>query len=563
MEVNEFIITIMTILGGIGVFLFGVNLMGDSLKAITGSKLKNILEKATNTPLKGILMGALVTAIIQSSSGTTALAISLVGVGLLTFPQAVGIIFGANVGTTITSFLTGAGVEEYALWFVGIGSIIAFFVRKEKIKQLGLAILGFGFLFFGLQLMGDALKVILEAYQEEAKQLFSSFDGSFGWLFGLLSGIGMTAIMQSSAAVVGILQEIYMESTLSIQGALPILFGCNIGTTLTTMVIALGGNTEAKRTSFIHILFNTLGSILFLILLNPFSSLMELIEGNIILPLGMEKKMTLAFAHMIFNIVTTIVLYFFINPLIKFSCFVIKDKNNKDESTIVDDLLNYQLIESSTVMALSLAKKALDYMAKNVQRFIVIARDYSFTRNDDFLTEGEKLEITINLLDKRIHDYLVKLMVKDINDKNSKLLSKYLDQIKDLERLGDHAKNLLEFFKERYDMDYHLSSDGRQDLKQIYNALIEMCDLTVAAISEWSKDKAKKAFDIEDEIDRMTDVFHKRHVHRIDTGACSILNAEHFVEILANIERMGDHLENICESIAYDVNIEKKVIINK
>ncbi len=563
MEVSELIITIMTILGGLGIFLFGINQMGDSLKSIAGSKLKTVIEKATNTPVKGILVGALVTAIIQSSSGTTALAISLVSVGLLSFPKAVGIIFGANIGTTITSFLTGAGIEEYSLWFVGIGSIIAFFVKKEKIKQIAFAILGFGFLFFGLQLMGDALKVLLEAYEEETKQLFSSFDGDFGWIFGLLSGIGITAVMQSSSAVVSILQEIYMESTLTIKGALPILFGCNIGTTITAMIVSLGGNTEAKRTSFIHILFNTIGSILFLIFLSPYSALMESIEQNFVLSSGMERKMTLAFAHIIFNIVTTIVLYFFINHLIKLSYAVIKDKDDKDESTIMDDLLNYQLIESSTVMALSLAKKALDFMAKNVQRFIVIARDYSFTRNDDFLVEGEKLETTINLLDKRIHDYLVKLMVHDINDKNSKLLSKYLDQIKDLERLGDHAKNLLEFFKERYDMDYHLSSDGKQDLKQLYNALIEMCDLTINAIVEWSKEKAKKAFEIENEIDRMTDVFHKRHVHRIDTGVCSILNAEHFVEVLSNIERMGDHLENICESIVYDIKLEKEAAINK
>ena len=557
MEVAEFIVVIMTILGGLGIFLFGINLMGDSLKALAGSKLKVILEKATNTPLKGILVGALVTAIIQSSSGTTALAIGLVSVGLLTFPQAVGVIFGANIGTTVTSLLTGAGIEEYALWFVGIGAIIVFFVKHEKVKQAGHAILGFGFLFFGLGLMGDSLKEVLTAYENEAKQLFSSFDGDWGWLLGLLSGAGITAIVQSSSATVGLLQEVYVESTLSIEGALPILFGCNIGTTITGMIAALGGNKDARKTSFIHTVFNALGALLFLLLLKPFASLMGLIEQKIVIPSGMETKMTLAFAHIIFNLVTTFILYFFINLLIKLTNKVIKEKEVKDESTFVDDLLDHQLIKSSTVMALALAKKALDYMVKQVQRFIIIARDYSFTRNDDFLVEGASIETTINLLDKRIHDYLVELMVHDMSNKNSKLLSKYLDQIKDLERLGDHCKNLLEFFKERYDKDYHLSSDGRQDLKQIYNTLIEMCDATVLAIGNWSKEKAQEVLVIEDEIDRMTEVFHNRHVHRLDKGVCSVLNAEHFIEILSNIERMGDHLENICESIIYDSNEEK------
>ena len=425
MEVAEFIVVIMTILGGLGIFLFGINLMGDSLKALAGSKLKVILEKATNTPLKGILVGALVTAIIQSSSGTTALAIGLVSVGLLTFPQAVGVIFGANIGTTVTSLLTGAGIEEYALWFVGIGAIIVFFVKHEKVKQVGHAILGFGFLFFGLGLMGDSLKEVLTAYENEAKQLFSSFDGDWGWLLGLLSGAGITAIVQSSSATVGLLQEVYVESTLSIEGALPILFGCNIGTTITGMIAALGGNKDARKTSFIHTVFNALGALLFLLLLKPFASLMGLIEQNIVIPSGMETKMTLAFAHIIFNLVTTFILYFFINLLIKLTNKVIKEKEVKDESTIVDDLLDHQLIKSSTVMALALAKKALDYILKQVQRFIIIARDYSFTRNDDFLVEGASIETTINLLDKRIHDYLVELMVHDMSNKNSKLLSKY------------------------------------------------------------------------------------------------------------------------------------------
>ena len=198
-------------------------------------------------------------------------------------------------------------------------------------------------------------------------------------------------------------------------------------------------------------------------------------------------------------------------------------------------------------------------MVSLVQRFMVISRDYSFTRNDDFIEEGYKIEEKINLLDQRIHDYLIRLIVEDVDKKNSALLSKYLDQIKDLERLGDHCKNLLEFFKERYENNYELSLEGRQDLKQIYNTLINMCDTTVSSIKVWSKEKAQEVITYEDEIDRMTDLFHNRHMYRLDKGLCSVMNAEHFIEILSNIERMGDHLENIAESIIYDSSFQKKL----
>ena len=189
-------------------------------------------------------------------------------------------------------------------------------------------------------------------------------------------------------------------------------------------------------------------------------------------------------------------------------------------------------------------------MSELVNRFIHISTEYSFTRKDEYLIEGEKIEETINLLDKRIHDYLIKLIITDIDEKSSNTISRYLDQIKDFERLGDHCKNLLGFFKERYENEMELSVDGKQDLTQIYQVLVDMSDLTTTAVKKWSIDEASAALKCEVEIDKLEEVFHGRHVHRINTGVCSILNSEHFVEVLANVERMGDHMENICESIA-------------
>ncbi len=546
----EMFITVIAILGGLGIFLYGINLMGDSLKAIAGDRLKVFIEKTTNTPIKGILVGALVTALLQSSSGTTALTVGLVRAGLMSFPQAVGIIMGANIGTTITSFIVGLKIEKYALLFVGIGAILIFFFKKEKIQQTGSIILGFGLLFFGLQLMGDNLEVIFDQFEDQTSKLFQFI--SSNPILGLFIGTGMTALVQSSSATISILQSLYEQGNIALIGAIPILLGCNIGTTITACFACIGGGTQAKRTAFVHALFNILGALLFMCILIPYSKLVGLIESTILSSIyqsnGAPLKMTLAIAHMIFNLTTTFILFFFIKQMVWLATKVIKDKANPQEK-IIEELLDYSLIEKSSILGLSFVKRAIDYMADCVKSYVYIAKEYSFERKDDRISEGAELEKTINCLDKRIHDYLIKLTIVDLSKDSSKILSQYLDYIKDLERVGDHCTNILEFFEERYEKDMTLSDDGVQDLSQIYGVLLTMVDNTIDAIKEWSMEKAQVASNCEEEIDKLEEVFHERHVHRVSSGVCSYVNAEYYVEILSNIERMGDHLENICEGI--------------
>ena len=343
---------LMFVIGGLGIFLYGINLMGDSLKEIAGDKMKVIIEKTTNTPIKGILVGALVTAIIQSSSGTTALTVGLVRAGLLTFPQAVGIIMGANIGTTITAFIVGLDIGAASLWFVGIGAILIFFINKDKIKKLGGIVLGFGLLFFGLEAMGDALKALLGMYEEQTNALFNYLANSpIGWILGLLVGTVITAIVQSSSATISIVQKLYGQGNIPLMGSLPILLGCNIGTTVTAMFACVGGGTQAKRTSLVHAIFNIFGAVLFMILLKPYSMLVQLIETSILSPMGADPSMTLAFGHIIFNFVTTFILYFLINKIVLLATKLIKD-DEKEENKIVDELLDYSLIKRSSVLAL-------------------------------------------------------------------------------------------------------------------------------------------------------------------------------------------------------------------
>ncbi len=553
LSVGDMLIQLITVLGGLGLFLYGINQMGDSLKTIAGDRLKVFIEKTTNTPLKGILVGALVTALIQSSSGTTALTVGLVRAGLMSFPQAVGVILGANIGTTITSFIIGLNIEQYSPLFIGIGALMIFFLKNEKVKEVGKIIFGFGLLFFGLKTMGDALDIILEAYSEQASMAFT-FLADYP-ILGLLIGTLLTAVVQSSSATIGILQTLYHQGTIALFGAIPIMLGCNIGTTITACFACVGGGVQAKRTAMVHAMFNVIGAILFMILLWPFTELMKLIEGSMLSGLGPNPPMSIAIAHMLFNLITTFILFFFINLMVKLATKVFKDKPN-EQQTILDELLDYTLIEKSPTLSLSFVKKAIDFRSKCVTDYVGMAKDYSFEQKSNYEEEARQLESTIDCLDKRIHDYLIKLTISDISESNSHLLSAYLDTIKDLERIGDHCTNIFEFFSERYETNKELSEDGKQDLSQIYEVLLKMVETTITSFYKWNKELALQVNQFEEEIDKLEVVFHQRHVHRINSGACSYLNADHYVEVLSNIERMGDHLKNISDSIL----LEKYVI---
>ncbi|MDE6661475.1 MAG: Na/Pi cotransporter family protein [Anaeroplasmataceae bacterium] len=546
LSASQIILELIAVLGGLGLFLYGINQMGDSLKAIAGDKLKTIIEKTTNTPIKGILVGTLVTAVIQSSSGTTALTVGLVRAGLMSFPQAIGVILGANIGATITSFFIGMNIESYSLIFVGIGALMIFFIKNEKGSEVGKVIFGFGMLFFGLKTMGDALDTILMAYEEQATQLFKFISDQP--LLGLLIGTAFTALVQSSSAIIGILQTLYQQGFIVVFGAIPIMLGCNIGTTITACIAGVGGGVQAKRTAFVHVMFNVVGAILFLALLWPFSKLMEIIEGSMLSGLGPHPKMTIAIAHLLFNFVTTFIMFFLIKVMVKFTEKLFKDKPDEHQ-TILNSLLDYSLIEKSPGFSLTFAKKSIDYMCKCVTEYVSMARDYSFDKKMDYGDKPNEIEETIDELDKRIHDYLIKLTLTDLSKSNSHLLSAYLDAIKDLERIGDHCTNLFEFFNDRYSTNKELSQDGIQDLEQLYDTLIQMLNTTFDAFYSWDAKKALEVNALEEQVDKLEAFFHQRHVHRIDSGACSYLNADHYVEILSNLERMGDHLENISECI--------------
>lgn len=536
--------TIFAIVGGLGIFLYGINMMGDSLKAIAGNKLKIIIEKTTNTPLKGILVGVVITGLIQSSSGTTALTVGLVRAGLMTLPQAVGIILGANIGTTVTSFLLGLPIKEYALPIMAVGSFLIFFVSSKKYKQLGGVVLGFGMLFFGLDVMGGALKGL--AYLPEFKAALEEV-GQHP-ILGLFVGAATTAVIQSSSATIGILQELYTTGAIPLIGAVAIVFGDNIGTTVTAVIASLGGSIAAKRTAAAHVVFNLLGSIIFMFLLVPYTRFIFFLEGQFIDVSDPENmKMTISFAHMGFNIINTFVMFFFIKQLVWLVTKMIRGDDNIIEVDV--DSLSDDLIAEAPVLALESAKMVITNMGKLTQQMFDGTVSYSFEKNPKVLENGFQIEEMLDTIDKKAHDYLVKISQSGLNEKDAQLQAEYVDTIRDFERIGDHCINLFQFFEHRYDNKMVLSPDAKKELSKLYDVVVETISLTLEAFENYDLEAAKKVMEREDIIDRLVIKNRKRHIQRINTNISTETSDGFYVDILSNIERIGDHCNNIVINI--------------
>lgn len=533
--------TIFAIVGGLGIFLYGINLMGDSLKALAGNKMKLIIEKSTNTPIKGILVGVIITGLIQSSSGTTALAVGLVRAGLMTLPQAVGIILGANIGTTVTSFLLGLKIKEYALPIMAIGAFLIFFTSKKKLKQLGGVFLGFGMLFFGLDTMGGSLKALtkLDAF---AEALQSVSDVPF---LGLIVGAVTTGIVQSSSATIGILQGLYATDAIQLIGAIAILFGNNIGTTVTAILAALGGSVAARRTALAHVLFNLIGSLVFMVFLVPYTKLIAWLETTVLH--NNNPEMTISFAHMGFNIINTFIFFFFINQLVWLVTKIVRG----DDGLIVTnvDTLQDDLIKESPILALESAKIVVINMGKITEQMFESAVKFSFDNNKKLFENGMQIEEMLDTIDKKAHDYLVKISQYDLGKIASSNQAAYVDTIRDFERIGDHCTNLLQFFEMRHDDKIEFSPEAKSELIKLYDVVTESLRLTVEAFDTQDKATAKRVMDREDVIDRLVLKNRKRHIMRINNHESSETKDFLYVDILSNIERIGDHCNNIVVNI--------------
>ncbi len=531
-------LTTFAILGGLGIFLFGINMMSDSLKKLAGSKMKMILEKTTNTPLKGIFVGILITGIIQSSSATSALVVGLVRAGLMTFPQAVGVIFGANIGTTITSVLIGLNIGHYAMPIMFVGSAMIFFVHKRKVQELGKTILGFGMLFFGLETMGGALKQLVQLPAFE-NMLLSVADHP---ILGVLVGVGTTAVIQSSSATIGILQQLYSTGGIPLIGAIAIVLGDNIGTTVTSVMASVGGTSAAKRTAGVHVLFNTIGTVIFFLLLKPYTQLIGFLAETLFGADYLTNKLTISLSHVIFNVVNVFVMYWFIKQLVWFVSKIIPSKHEIEMDEVV---LEEHLAKKSPDLALENAKKAIVNMGNVSRAMFEYAYNFTFGNDRKDFEMGVQCEEMLDTMDDKIHIYLVKIGANDLEDRQIQQLAKDMDTITDLERIGDHLDNILEFFQERHDNKMDLHEEAKEDLLNLYEFLRKTLKESLQAYVTKDKLLAREVNIREDVLDKMVKLYRKKHINRINDRSCSETEAGFYVDILSNLERIGDHCNNI------------------
>ena len=528
-----------TFLGGLGLFLFCIKYMGDGLQIAAGDRLKYILDKYTTSPFLGVLVGIFVTALIQSSSGTSVITIGLVGAGLLTLRQAIGIIMGANIGTTITTFIIGFNISAYALPILFIGAFCLFFVKIEKVNNVGRILFGFGGVFFSLTLMSGAMAPL--KYLPAFKDVMVSLSGSP--ILGVFIGTTITVLVQASSATISILQNIYQEGLIPLKAALPVLFGDNIGTTITAIIAVIGSNTSAKRLAASHVMFNVIGTVIFLIFLTPFSMFVGKMEQI----LHLNPKMAIAFAHGSFNMMTTVLLFPFIGVLEYLVVKIIKDKK-EDEEEAYKTTLDPALI-TAPVIALGQVKQELLTMTGFALKNFKTSVSYFFDRDEKLFEKVEKREEKINTVDQEITKSLALLSKQDFGEKEGEEIATYLDLCRDIERVGDHAHGIVKDVKYGISKKFKFSDTAYAEIKELEEIVENMIETATVALKESSVDKAVEVIDLHNKEREKEKKIRKNHIKRLSEQTCEIKAGLSFVDLVLHFTRIADHTRNIAERV--------------
>jgi phosphate:Na+ symporter len=525
--------------GGLGIFLFGIKYLGDGLQKVAGDGLRDLLDRFTTNPLMGVIAGIFVTILLQTSSGTTVLTIGLVNAGFMTLKQAIGVIIGANIGTTVTAFIIGIDIAAYALPIVAIGTFFIFFFKNHKINNYGQVIFGFGALFLGLNFMGDGMKPLREvqAFQDLTVSM------SENPLLGVLIGTIFTVIVQSSSAAIGMLQTLFGQGLMSLDAALPVLFGDNIGTTITAVLASIGASIAAKRAALTHVIFNLIGTTLVLILLRPFTILIEYIQVS----LGLNPEMTIAFAHGIFNVSNAIIQLPFIAVL---AWIVVKLIPGQDSAIpYKTEHLDDQFIRQSPAIALGQGKKEVMRMAGLSEKGLEEVSLYFKTNAKKHRELIPQYEDAINNLDKKITDYLVQISSHSLSDPDIKVHHTLLNTVRDLERIGDHMENIMELVEYQITNKVKFSDSAVEDLDEMFELTISTLKQAIKALDSEDMKEARSVLEKEDKIDKMERELRKKHIVRLNENRCTGSAGIVYVDILSNLERVGDHACNIAEEV--------------
>lgn len=526
-------------IGGLGIFLLGIKYMGDGLQQAAGDRLRDILDKFTSNPFLGVLAGILVTVLIQSSSGTTVLTVALVNAGFMSLRQAIGVIMGANIGTTITAFIIGFNIGEYSLPIMALGAFMLFFFKNQKINVIGQAVFGFGSLFFGLKLMGNGMAPLssLDLFYDLTMNM------SDNPILGLVIGTVFTLIVQSSSATIGILQGLYAEAAITLEAALPVLLGDNLGTTITAVLASIGVSVAARRAAFVHVLFNAIGATIFMIILGLFTSYVSFLQTT----LNLNPEMTLAFAHGSYNIANTIILFPFIGT---FAWLVTKIIPGEDVTIEYKAKhLDPVFIKQSSTIALSQAKAEVIRMGEYCVQGLEETSNFVMTLQDKNAEVARQIEGALNNLDKEITNYLVTISSETLSEADGALHTSLMDTVRDIERIGDHFENIVELIEYKITNKINLTEHAREDLHEMFDLTILTVAQAVKALELMDREEALVVLQKEDQIDKMERQFRKKHIIRMNEGLCTAAAGIVFVDIISNLERIGDHAVNIAEEV--------------
>ena len=526
-------------LGGLGLFLYSIKTMGDGLQQAAGDRLRYYIDKYTSNPFFGILVGIGMTALIQSSSGVTVITVGLVSAGLLTLRQAIGIVMGANIGTTVTSFIIGFKLGDYALPMLFLGAVCLFFTKNRTINNIGRIVFGVGGIFFALNLMSGAMEPLkdLQVFKDYMVEL------SKNPILGVLVGTGLTLLIQASSATIGILQNLYASNLIDLQGALPVLFGDNIGTTITAIIASLGANIAAKRVAAAHVAFNVIGTVICIIFLVPFTGLIQWFESF----LNLAPEMTIAFAHGTFNITNTIIQFPFIVAL---AFMVTKLIPGEDEVVKYEPLyLDEQLIKQAPSIALGNAKKELLHLGNYAAKAFDLSYDYIINSNEKVAEKGHKTEEAINTIDEKLTRYLISLSGEALSQKESEVLTNILDSSRDLERIGDHAEALINLNDYLQRKNVQFSEAALEELAEIYHKTSEFVKDALESVENNDFKKAQALIERHEDINNMERVLRKTHIKRLNNGECSTQAGVNFIDIISHYTRVSDHAMNLAEKV--------------
>lgn len=547
MSVND-ISSLFSFIGGLGMFLYGMNIMADGMQKTAGSKMSQFLGMLTNNRLMAVLLGALITAIIQSSGATTVMVVGFVSAGVLNLTQAVGVIMGANIGTTITAWIVSMNQlgDAFAVFqpaffaplLIGIGAIFMLFGKKQRMKTAGEILVGLGLLFIGLDFMSSSISPYTDApVFSEAFRLLGSNP-----LLGMIIGALVTALLQSSSASVGILQTLAMNGVVTTNAAIFITLGQNIGSCVTAMISSIGGARTAKRAAVIHLTFNVMGAVIFGVISFILFSLHPVLAAHNI------TSVQISIFHTIFNLTNTALLFPFANQLVKLSgVFVPEDKKEPavaDEESETMKHLDERIFESPA-FAVETAAMEVVHMGQITMENVRRAMDAVLTKNANEVEDVYKTEQTINNMEKMLTEYLVKVNNLSLTERQKLVVNDLFYSINDIERVGDHAENLAEQAEYMVQHNISFSETGESDLHVICETAFSSFKHSINARQKGDMDDVRKVSQYEDEVDTLEEELREKHIERLSAGKCDPSAGVVFLDLISNLERISDHAYNI------------------